>query len=273
MSNVYTVPVDGADLAVRCVGDGPPVLLIQGVGVAGCGWAPQVEALRGSYTCGVFDNRGIGGSTGGPSTLEGMARDALAVLDHLGWERAHVVGHSMGGVIAQQVALLAPDRVRSLSLLCTLSRGARIVRFDPAVLWRQTLCQIGTREMRRRAFFKLVSPRASWHAPDIEQLERAFDRRLDALPRVAMAQVAATRRHDVFDLLASLRGLPALVVSADEDLLCPVSEGCQLAEALGTELVVIPGAHAVPVQDPDRINGLLREHLAASDGPGGGLTG
>ena len=80
-------------------GSGPPVLLIQGVGVIGAGWMPQVEGLRNEFTLCVFDHRGIGrsGSIGRRLSIEAMAGDALALLDALGWERAHVAGHSMGG--------------------------------------------------------------------------------------------------------------------------------------------------------------------------------
>jgi pimeloyl-ACP methyl ester carboxylesterase len=264
-STEQTTQLDGATLAIHCEGEGPPTLLIQGVGVAGCGWGPQVEQLREHHRCCSFDNRGIGQSTGKPSTIEAMAHDALAVLDHLGWDQAHIVGHSMGGVIATQLALLAPDRVRSLSLLCTLSRGSRVIRFDVPTLWRQTLCQVGTRAMRRRAFFRLVSPRALWPAAeaDVLALERVFQRPLDQLPKVALAQVAAMRRHDVFENLGPLAQLPTLVASAQEDIVCPPSEGRELAAALGVDLVLVPGAHAVTVQDADRINALLLEFLAA----------
>src|SRR5688572_24587159 len=85
-------------------GQGPAVLLIQGVGVIGNGWKPQVEGLKDAFTLISIDNRGIGRSTSEqPPTIEDMAADAVAVADAEGIERFHLVGHSMGGVIAQQV--------------------------------------------------------------------------------------------------------------------------------------------------------------------------
>ena len=104
---------------------GPRLLFIQGVGVIGEGWRPQVLELNGYFQTLVFDNRGIGRSQPcrGPISIEAMADDARALLDEVGWESAHVIGHSMGGVIAQQLALDCPKRISSLSLLCTFLRG------------------------------------------------------------------------------------------------------------------------------------------------------
>src|SRR5512145_2040280 len=93
----------GADLHYELAGAGPPLLLIQGVGVTGEGWRPQVEQLAAEFQTLSFDNRGIGRSSArGPVTIEAMAEDARALMDACGWESAHVAGHSMGGVIAQQ---------------------------------------------------------------------------------------------------------------------------------------------------------------------------
>src|SRR3954468_17968138 len=88
----------GCRLHYAVCGDGPPVLLIQGVGVHGDGWRPQVEALASHRQCLTFDNRGLGGSqpVGAAVTVEQMAEDARVLMDALGWESAHVVGHSLG---------------------------------------------------------------------------------------------------------------------------------------------------------------------------------
>jgi pimeloyl-ACP methyl ester carboxylesterase len=115
----------GALLHYVRTGHGPPVLLIQGVGAIGNAWRPQIEALGDRYTLVSFDNRGIGRSTirDGRFTIEAMANDALAIMDVEGVDRFHVAGHSMGGVIAQALALSAPARVKSLAFLCTFARG------------------------------------------------------------------------------------------------------------------------------------------------------
>jgi pimeloyl-ACP methyl ester carboxylesterase len=112
------------------------VLLVPGVGVVGEGWRPQLDGLADRYALVAFDNRGIGGSAilDGVLSIEAMAADALALADHAGFERFHLAGHSMGGLVAQHVALEAPQRVHSLALLCSLSRGGQGVRLTPGML-------------------------------------------------------------------------------------------------------------------------------------------
>ena len=127
----------GVSLAYAVAGAGPAVLLIQGVGIAGAGWRPQIDGLLDSFRLVAVDNRGIDGCVlpPGPLTIEDMAADTLAVMDHLrereGIERFHVVGHSMGGVIAQELALSAPERVESLAFLCTFATGRQATTLTP----------------------------------------------------------------------------------------------------------------------------------------------
>src|SRR4051812_8108625 len=105
-------------LSSRDRGAGPPVLFIQGVGVHGDGWLPQVEAMSSRVRCLWFDNRGIGRGSplSGPLTVEQMAKDARDVMAAHGVDSAHVVGHSLGGLVAQRLAIDSPGSVRSLSL-------------------------------------------------------------------------------------------------------------------------------------------------------------
>src|SRR5215467_11349331 len=129
--------VKDARLHYELQGQGEPVLFIQGCGVAGSGWQPQTDALAKDFLCLTFDNRGIGRSVSAAKhlTVEQMATDARILLDAMGWDSAHIVGHSLGGVIAQQLALDAPHRVRSLSLLCTFSKGSEGGRITPSIVW------------------------------------------------------------------------------------------------------------------------------------------
>ena len=118
-------------LHVQTAGEnGPRVIMIQGTGVAGCGWSPQVEALQDRYQLAWFDNRGIGKSPGQADDDRCNGQDVEEVLEHLGWADAHVVGHSLGGVIAQAFAVHAPQRVLSLACLCTFLQGRSAVALD-----------------------------------------------------------------------------------------------------------------------------------------------
>jgi len=112
-------------LAYEVHGEGAPVLLIHGWGYGLWGWEPVVGPLASHYRVVAFDNRGVGGSDvpPGPYTVADMAEDAVAVLDAAGLRTAHVVGTSLGGMIAQEVALDFPDRVDRLILACTTPGG------------------------------------------------------------------------------------------------------------------------------------------------------
>jgi len=110
-------------------GEGEPLLLIQGLGYARWSWGPVSPGLAERYRVLAFDNRGIGESDKpeGPYTVRQMAGDAIQVLDEAGIDRAHVLGASLGGMIAQEVAVAAPERVQKLVLCCTTPGGAETV--------------------------------------------------------------------------------------------------------------------------------------------------
>jgi pimeloyl-ACP methyl ester carboxylesterase len=255
-------------------GSGPPVLLIQGVGVIGAGWTPQVEALRDRFTLCAFDNRGIGRSAAltQPTSIGAMADDALALLDALGWARAHVVGHSMGGLIAEQLALDAPTRVHSLGLLCTPASGRAGARPGGRVIWIAVRGRVGTRAMRRRAFLELVMPRSARLGTDAdlaalaERLVPLFGRDLADNPPILLQQLRAMGRHDITGRLSALASIPTLVVSADEDPIAPPSAGRATAQRIGSARhVELPDSgHGVTLHRPDVINSLLAEHWLAA---------
>jgi pimeloyl-ACP methyl ester carboxylesterase len=252
----------------RC-GRGVPVLLVQGAGVVGEGWRPQREALRDRYTVVSFDNRGIGHSTfaGRALTVEAMADDALAIADAEKLDRFHVAGHSMGGLIAQQIALSAPDRVLSLALLCTFLRGREAARLTPAMVWTALRTRVGTRAMRRRAFTALVMPAAYLRRAGAGTvavgLAPLFGRDLAEQPGIVMRQVAAMARFDASGRLAQLASIPTLVVSAAHDRIAPPRYGRSLARAIpgARHVEIAEGAHGVTIQCAEVVNGLLDEHF------------
>lgn len=264
--SVQRLRTSSGTLAYSRTGSGPPVLLIQGCGVAGSGWRPQIEGLRDRWSLIAFDNRGIGGSTlvaGAPLTIEAMRDDALAILDAERIERAHVVGHSMGGLIAQALALRAPARVRSLALLCTFSRGAEGARLSWDLTWLGLRSRVGTAAMRRAAFMRLVLPDAYLGSlPAGERtalagrLAELFGHDLARQPRIALRQVRAMGRFDALARLPELASIPSLVVSAACDRIAPPRFGRGLAAAIpGSRFVEISGAgHALPILQADAIN-------------------
>ena len=264
----------GARISYTRAGAGPAILLIQGAGVVGAGWRPQVDSLGTEYTTCAFDNRGTGGSRildGGRLTIEDMAADALAIMDAEGLERFHVVGHSMGGLIAQAVALQARARIKSLTLLCTFVRGVEGARMTPAMMLTALRMRMGTRVMRRRAFLSLVMPdayaRTAGAGSLAAQLAPLFGHDLANQPWFVMQQVRAMARYDAASRWRELDGIPTLVASAAHDRIARPQYGRALAALIpGARYVEYPDAgHAVTIQCADEVSALLREHLSAAE--------
>jgi pimeloyl-ACP methyl ester carboxylesterase len=254
--------------------DGPAVLLIQGVGVHGAGWTPQTDALAERFRCVTFDNRGMGLSqpAGGAITVEQMAEDALAVLDAERVRAAHVVGHSLGGLVALRLALEARQRVRSLSLLCTFADGKSAAPLTLRMMWLGMRTRIGTQRMRRRGFLRLVMPADALVGADVdalaERLAPVFGHDLADQPPVVSAQLAAMRKYSAAPRLKELAALPTLVLSGAHDPISPPNVSATLADGIpGARCVAFPDAsHGLPIQHADRVNALLLEHLAGVDG-------
>lgn len=263
--------------------EGPPVLMIQGVGAGGGGWRPQVDELAREFRIVTFDNRGFGRSLPcqGPIEIGAMAEDVRALLDALGWESAHVVGHSMGGVIAQQLALDQPKRVRSLSLLCTFARGKDGARLSPWVLWMTLRTRLGPRRARRRAFLEMLFPREGRPRADDEALAEwvsgMIGRDLADQPRILMQQVMALGRHDLSHRLGELARVPALVISGEQDPIARPVYGRMLAERIPrAEYEVWPGtSHGLTLQRPLEVNARLRRFVGEVEArlDGTGLAG
>jgi aminoacrylate hydrolase len=274
MTNTVQHPkVPSALVSYRRAGNGPGVLLIQGVGVIGEGWRPQIDGLCDRYTTISFDNQGLGDTVLGsaPLTVEAMALDALAIMDAEKIEQFHVVGHSMGGLIAQEVALRAPARVKSLALLCTFARGKQATRLTPAIVFIGMRTRLGTRAMRRNAFLELVMPPAllasSDRAQQAEKLRALFGRDLADQPPIILKQLAAMAKYDASARLGQLAHIPSLVMSAELDRIALPAFGRELAAAIpGARFVELPGAaHGVSIYAPGEVNALLAEHFASAD--------
>jgi 3-oxoadipate enol-lactonase len=254
------------------IGSGAPALFLQGVGIGRQAWAPQIRTLSRSHRCIAPDHRGIGGSEGSLDALsvDQMARDALSLVDALGLDRVHVVGHSLGGVVAQRFALLARERTRSLSLLCTFCGGRDLARPSARLIWLGMLTRVGTNSSRRNAFARLVMPENEVASRGIDavasELEAVFGRSLAAPPAIADRQLAALRAHDERDRISELAGIPTFIASGAHDPIARASFGRTLAS-------FIPGAryrewssasHALPIQLAGEVNDALSEHFAAT---------
>jgi 3-oxoadipate enol-lactonase len=240
-----------------------PVLMIQGLGTDKTAWTFQRLAFAPRFRAIAFDNRGVGRSDKpfGRYTLEQMADDAVAVLDHAGIDRAHVMGASMGGAIAQLIALHHPDRVRSLTLVCTACHN-HPWRRELLNEWASIANERGTGELARRAAHWVMAPRSirrfwpalGWFGPMAVSLPaHAFTSQVRAILD-APEQLA--------DHLATL-DVPTLVVVGNQDILTPRGDSEELAERIaGAELVVISGAaHGLMIEHATTFNKVVLEFL------------
>jgi 3-oxoadipate enol-lactonase len=261
----FTEAGDGARLHYELFGrgDGEPVLLIQGLGVDARGWMMQRSSIGSRYRGIAFDNRGTGRSDKppGPYSILQMADDACRVLDAAGVDSAHVVGASLGGVVSQHVAVLYPERVRSLVLACTGCRHQR---------WRRELFEEWIASATGRGMRAFAQTNARWLIGP--RSLRRFWPLFDLLGPLAISApvhgfVAQTRAildaDDTFrDSLREV-AVPTLVIVGSQDILTPVGDSEELAELIpGAELVVIRGAaHGFMVEAFRPFNEAVRDFL------------
>lgn len=268
-----TLRLDDVTLSYNRAGCGPAVLLIQGAGVAASGWRPQVNALASRFQVITPDNRGMGHSTPGsaPLTIERMAADALAVMNAETIDTCHVIGHAMGGLIAEHVALTTPGRVKSLSLLCTFANGADATRLSWRMLLLGVQSRVGTRAMRRAGMLRMIMPDDHLGRVDrvrlAEQLQDLFGHDLADQPPIVMAQLRAMSRYNATPRLRELSGLPTLVVSGAHDPIAPPAVGRAIADGIGSARFVefAHASHALPIQCHGEVNALLLDHLTTAE--------
>ena len=250
---------------------GTPVLLIMGFGMPGRAWMSQVPALSQHHRVGWFDNRGVGESDApaGPYTMQKMAGDAVALLDHLEWEKAHVVGVSMGGMIAQELALRHRTRVRSLSLIATHAGGwnALLPTWRGLQLFLRANAASG--QDRIDTLSKLLYTDAFRVSAEIAQLHAEMLQNIasPAAARGRLAQFAAVARHRTAGRLARLAGLRTLIIRPEQDLLIRPSESDRLKSLMPhAELRSIANAgHGLIRECAETVNAALLEHFCKAD--------
>ena len=223
----------------------PPLVLIMGWGGDHTAWALQVPALAAEHRVIALDNRGAGQSAvpDGPYTIPGMAEDVVGLMDALGVGRAHIVGASMGGMIAQELALRHPGRVRTLQLHCTApiidAYGRFLIDTLLAVKAR------GDREENVRAVMPWILCRKTMtERPDFIRfwIDRALTYPYPIGYEGLSRQADAIRSHDTLGRLGEI-SVPTLITTGSEDILVPPSSSRELhARIPGSELHVIGDA-------------------------------
>lgn len=264
----YTTSSDGTSLHYEIHGSGEPVLLIMGLGSNAYGWYRTIPWLRERHRVIAFDNRGTGRSDvpPGPYAIAGMAADAAAVLDAAGHDRAHVVGASLGGMIAQRYALAYPNRLRSLVLVCTTPGGPNSARASGEVM--RAMVQGGddpATVYRQNAWF-LYGEKTRTHHPERIEEDLVERSRIPTAPAGYLGQLQAAMGHDTWNELSSIP-TPTLVVHGDADVLIPTDNGRFLATRIpGAELVLIAGAgHMLQADAGDVVRGAVVDFFTRVD--------
>lgn len=268
----YVRTTDGARIHYSVTGrpGAPPILFVQGLGADKHGWDLQRVATAAQYRAVALDNRGAGRSDKphGAYSLEQMADDAIAVLDHAGVDTAHVVGASMGGAISQIIAVKYPERLRSLTLACTAARN-HPWREELLASWRDAALERGIGAMGHEAARWVIGPRSfrrllpaiGWLGPlALGRPAHAFAAQCDAILSVGDLDPAYVER------LADI-AVPTLVLVGNQDILTPRSDSEELAERIPTaELVVISGAaHGFMIEHAPVFNRVLLEFLGRAE--------
>jgi len=261
------IQVDGAQIGYRRIGNGQPLLVLNGFAATSADWDPSfIDGLASSNDLILLDHRGIGSSTddGKAFDVAQLASDAAHVIETLGFQRGSVLGWSMGGFIAQTLALQHPDRVNKLILLSTDPGGAEADLASTAV-WSQLIDMSGTPHEQARRLLSLLFPSCV-----AESLYREFGdivaaARARLSPDLVKRQGAAMdawHRNGVGDRLREISA-PVLIATGTEDVVIPPSNALKLVNDIpGAWLAQFPGGgHAFMAQYPrplaDLITGFL----------------
>jgi len=258
------VRVSDIEMYYERVGEGEPVVLVTGYGADLFAWALQAPELSQSHSVYMIDNRGVGDTDkpDGPYTIKMMADDVAGFFDAVGIERAHLVGHSMGGMISQRFALDYPEKLRSLTLastLCSPPRGAELMLH----LWVDILEKIGT-----EAFVNNV---IAWcFTTDfidsqyeslmmMRQMMLSHFEEKPLLPGPFRSQCAAITSFDVADEIKRIE-TPTMALVGKDDILTPPKFSEEIASRIpGSTLNVIAGGHAYNQEAPSAFNHALLE--------------
>lgn len=255
--------INGANIYYEVSGTGSPLVLIEGLGYSSWMWFKQ-RALSQKHTLVIYDNRGVGGSDrlSAPYTMDAFAQDLYGLLKHLGIARTHLLGVSMGGMIALNFTLKHPEMVGGLVLVST-SHGKRSVPADREVLEVMFEPLRGDpKEALRRKMGLAFSPK--YPATHPEEFERILDMRLGALEDQASLpyQAAAVVAFDVLDRLGEIV-CPTLIITGDVDRVVPMENSLTMFGRIpSSELHVFRGAgHLVHIECGEEFNSTVLDFL------------
>jgi pimeloyl-ACP methyl ester carboxylesterase len=254
-----SIQLSGTRLAFQATGSGEPVVLIHGLGSSGRDWEAQVAALARAFRVITVDLRGHGGSDRpkGPYSIAEFAGDVARLLASLAVDAAHVVGISMGGAVAFQLAVDHPQRVRSLVIVNSAPEMIVRTLAQKLAIWQRRLI------VRLFGLPRLGALLAARLFPDAAAPRAAFAQRFAGNSRHAyLASLNALVGWSVADRLDAIL-CPTLVVASDQDYTPVALKEDYVARLRNARLVVIPDSrHAVPMERPEAFNRVLGDWFA-----------
>ena len=247
--------VNDIDVAYRISGTGEPLVMIMGITGSKWHWLGFDRRLGAEFLAIAFDNRGIGETSApeGLTTIPQMATDTVGLLDALGIDRAHVFGVSMGGMIAQEIALGHPERVKTLILGCTNFGGSGQILPAPEVYQRAfIIAGKGAEQATRDILSVNLTPAFMKKRPDVvEELVRyGMEHRVKK--HVLAAQMTAVSGHDTASRLSAIAA-PTLVLAGDADELIPPQNSVEISGLIPqARITFLPGiGHMFWVEAPE----------------------
>lgn len=261
--------VNGVNIHYEVYGRGEPLVMIMGLGGPGSGWIFQIRTFRKNYRVVIFDNRGVGKSSKPtePYTIRTMADDTIGLMDHLGIDKAHIMGTSLGGMIAQELAIKYPDRLNKLILVCTTA--------DTGDINDRVISQMG---------LEVGASGEDLESLDLKDLQKvmgaitslAFNRRLFKMFIVPLfklslrflgvkgikGQIRAADAHSTTERLHEITA-PTLVIVGTEDRIIPCISSEVLADKIpDAKLVKFDGgSHAFFIEMRGRFNQSVLDFL------------
>ena len=270
MARSGTVHSNGQELYFEVLGEGPPLVLVMGIGYDATLWTlAQVPALSQMFQVIIFDNRDAGRSSNatGPYAIADMADDVAGLMDALGIQRAHMLGLSMGGMIALEFALRHPGRLHRLVLSGCGAAPARVA-FDPIRTWNWVKATDKTGEVFAcQQFTWLFSHAFLRNTEAVQQTTTLLASNPHPVgPEAYNRQAQAYLQYDALDRLSGVTS-PTLVLVGEQDLLTPPWICREVANRIpGSQFEIIRGdgsSHVVPIERPDEFNHLVSRFLAA----------
>lgn len=263
---VGKVTVGDIQMAYEIHGEGHPLLLISGVGYGGWFWHKVVPALAEHFRVITFDNRGAGGSSkpDGPYTTQMMAADTAGLLDALEVQGAYVMGHSLGGFIAQELALARPDLVEKLILASTTHGGPNVIPITPEALEVLTKREGDPVELVKRGIRVACAPGFEDRQPEVVQELLEYRLTNPVPPAQYQAQVMAGAAHNAEDRIGQIT-CPVLILFGEHDKVVPPGNADLLARKLpNAQVKILPGVgHVFPIEDPQATVEAMLEFLRA----------